>query len=41
MSPDYRPFGFTKWNHGFAVVEIEKNGYFTVHNKRIIEGKVR
>jgi predicted phosphodiesterase len=41
MSPDYRPFGFTKWNHGFAVVEIEENGYFTVHNKRIIEGRVR
>jgi predicted phosphodiesterase len=41
MSPDYRPFGFTKWNHGFAIVEIEESGYFTLDNKRIIEGRVR
>ena len=41
LSPDYRPFAGTKWNHGFAIVDIEENGYFTVHNKRIIEGKVR
>jgi predicted phosphodiesterase len=41
LSPDYRPFAFTKWNHGFAIVSIEENGYFTVDNHRIIEGKVR
>jgi predicted phosphodiesterase len=41
LSPDYRPFAGTKWNHGFAIVDIEEDGYFTVHNKRIIEGKVR
>lgn len=41
LSPDYRPFAFTKWNHGFAMIEIEDSGYFTVNNKRIIEGRVR
>jgi predicted phosphodiesterase len=41
LSPDYRPFAFTKWNHGFAIVSIEDNGYFTVDNHRIIEGRVR
>jgi predicted phosphodiesterase len=41
LSPDYRPFAFTKWNHGFAIVSIEENGYFTVDNHRIIEGRVR
>lgn len=41
LSPDYRPFAYTKWNHGFAVVEIEQDGYFTVHNKRIIDGRIR
>jgi predicted phosphodiesterase len=41
LSPEYRPFAFTKWNHGFAIVDIEENGHFTIHNKRIIEGRVR
>jgi predicted phosphodiesterase len=41
LSPDYRPFAYTKWNHGFAVIDIEEDGNFTVHNKRIINGKVR
>lgn len=40
LEPAYRPFAFTKWNHGFAVVEIETDGKFTVHNHRIIDGKV-
>jgi predicted phosphodiesterase len=41
LSPDYRPYAYTKWNHGFAMVDIESDGNFTVHNKRIIEGRVR
>jgi predicted phosphodiesterase len=41
LRPEYRPFAFTKWNHGFAVVElIDESGSFTVDNKRIIDGRV-
>jgi len=40
LKPAYRPFAFTKWNHGFAMVETEADGSFTVHNHRIIGGKV-
>jgi len=40
LQPDYRPFAFTKWNHGAAIVEIEEDGNFSVDNFRIIEGKV-
>ncbi len=41
LTPDYRPFAYTKWNHGFAVVEIDSDGSFVVGNKRIIDNKVR
>lgn len=41
LTPDYRPFAYTKWNHGFAVVEIDNDSSFVVNNKRIIENKVR
>lgn len=41
LRPNYRPFAYTKWNYGFAKVEIEESGDFEVHNKRIINGKVR
>jgi len=40
LQPDYRPFAFTKWNHGAAIVELNKEGNFSVDNFRIIEGKV-
>lgn len=40
LTPDYRPFAYTKWNHGFAMVEIDNDGSFEVHNKRIKKGKV-
>jgi len=30
LTPDYRPFAYTKWNHGFAVVEIDNDGSFVV-----------
>jgi predicted phosphodiesterase len=40
LEPDYRPFGFTKWNHGAAIVEIE-DGDFSVDNFAIIDGKIR
>ncbi len=41
LTPDYRPFAYTKWNHGFATVEVDNDGAFVVNNKRIIENKIR
>ena len=38
MNPDYAIIN--NWNHGFAVIEYEDNGDFTVFNKKIINGKV-
>jgi hypothetical protein len=30
-----------KWNHGFAIVDLDDNGTdFEVRNKRILKGKV-
>ena len=34
LSPDYAPYG--NWNWGFALVDVEKNGNFTVENHRIL-----
>jgi hypothetical protein len=34
LSPDYAPYG--NWNHGFAIVNVEKNGNFEVRNLRIL-----
>ena len=39
LRPDYRPFAFTKWNHGAALVEVYDNGNFHVENFIIIDGK--
>jgi len=41
LNPNYRPFAFTKWNHGFAEIKIDTDGSFEVDNYRIIDGKVR
>ena len=40
LRPDYRPFAFTKWNHGAAVVAVSENGNFHVDSINIIDGKV-
>lgn len=40
LSPDYRPFAFTKWSHGFACVTVSKNGNFNVNNMRILNGEI-
>lgn len=37
LNPEYRPFAFTKWNHGFAIVEIHTDGRFHVENLRVIK----
>ena len=39
LHPAYMPIN--KWNRGFAYVEREYDGDFTVHNHTIINGKVR
>jgi len=41
LTPSYRPFAYTKWNHGFAVVDVFDDGMFEVNNHIIINGKVR
>lgn len=38
LHPHYMPLN--KWNHGFAFIEVEDNGDFQVHNKRIHKGEV-
>ncbi len=38
LHPMYMPLN--KWNHGFAFVEVQDDGDFQVHNKRIHKGDV-
>ena len=38
LSPDYAIVN--RWNHGFAIVDIDKTGAFEVHNHKIIDGRV-
>lgn len=38
LSPDYARIN--KWDHGFATVEVEKDGNYVCSLKRIIDGKV-
>lgn len=38
LSPDYNPY--SKYNHGFAIVDKGANGSFSVHNYRIHEGQI-
>ena len=38
LHPEYMPLN--KWNHGFAFIEVAKDGDFQVHNKRIHKGEV-
>jgi hypothetical protein len=42
LSPDYMPFGELKWNHGFAIVEVnQESGEFDFSNYKILKsGKV-
>lgn len=37
-SPDYMKIN--QWVHGFAIIELEKNGNFKVNNYKIFNGKV-
>jgi hypothetical protein len=38
LSPDYAIVN--RWNHGFAIVDIDEDGSFEVHNHKIIDGRV-
>lgn len=38
LSPDYNPY--SKYNHGFAIVDKGNNGQFSVKNYRIHEGQI-
>jgi hypothetical protein len=38
LSPDYNPY--SKYNHGFAIVEKGTNGNYSVKNHRIHEGQI-
>jgi predicted phosphodiesterase len=38
LNPDYAVIN--KWNHGFALLELSKDGEFHVTNRRIYQGKV-
>lgn len=40
LTPEYRPYGYTKWSHGFAFVEVFEDGSFHVKNMKIENGKV-
>lgn len=37
-SPDYDPYN--QWNHGYALVEVAADGWFSVHNRRVLNGRV-
>jgi len=38
LSPYYNPYGQS--NHGFALVQIEKNGFYQVQNFRVRQGRI-
>lgn len=37
-SPDYDPYN--QWNFGYAMVEVASDGWFSVHNRRVLNGRV-
>jgi hypothetical protein len=36
--PDWKPFN--QWSNGFAIIEINSDGSFNVHNKKIVNNNV-
>ena len=38
LNPDWYPYG-NDWNHGFAMINVEKDGSFEVRNYRILSNK--
>jgi len=40
LRPEYSPYAYLKWNHGFSILSKEADGTFHVDNRRIINGEV-
>jgi predicted phosphodiesterase len=40
LTPEYRPYAYTKWSHGFASVLVNADGTFHVNNMKILNGKI-
>lgn len=40
LTPEYRPYAYTKWSHGFAFVRVNADGTFHVDNLKILDGKI-
>lgn len=40
LRPAYFTMAYQEWNHGFAIVEVNEDGMFKVHNRKIINGEV-
>lgn len=40
LSPEYRPYAFTKWSNGFAYVIVNEDLSFSVDNFKIIQGQI-
>lgn len=38
LHPDYEPYGQS--NHGFAMVEVATDGWFSVQNRRVLNGRM-
>ena len=38
IHPDYDPYN--QWNHGYAMVDVGSDGWFTTHNRRVLAGRV-
>ncbi len=38
IHPDYDPYN--QWNHGYAMVDVASDGWFSVHNRRVLNGRV-
>lgn len=40
LRPEYSPFAYLKWGHGYAVVTVKSGGRFTVENIKIIQDRL-
>lgn len=40
LSPEYRPYAYTKWSNGFAFVTVNDDLGFSVDNFKIINGQI-
>lgn len=38
IAPQYDPYN--EWQHGYAMVEVAQDGWYTVHNRQVLSGRV-